>query len=604
MSSNSPALFPELFGNAPQLVRGFLNSALQLQGLRDLYVEARERYPELELSQKLLKVLNVDLEITREDLARFPKDGPLLVVANHPFGILDGMLLDGVLLRARPDIKILTNSLLCGLDELRDRCLPIEVFGGDVALGSNVKCLRKAMAVLRRGGGIAFFPAGEVSHWRTEYRCITDPPWSTLAVRCSTLSDVPILPLYFKGENSLGFQLAGLIHPRLRTARLPRELLNKRNRTVEVRVGSLIRASELRKFGSIERATDYLRARTYMLGHRKQATCATTPSAMDRLSLFASKAPVQKPMSAMLPQPRLALEMRRLEAEQKAVFQNSEYAVYLEYGNQIPALINEVGRLREVTFRAAGEGTGKLQDLDGFDPYYQHLILCHKASAQVVGSYRLAWTSDVLPRFGISGLYTSTLFRFQPEFFARMGAGLELGRSFIRPEFQKEYAPLLLLWQAIARTAAKRPEAPVLFGAVSISDEYSEASRELIVQFVSKHGFRHDLAPLAVPRHPFRSRLTRGFEFSTISQCLSNLDALSGPITDIGDGSGVPVLLRQYFKLGGRVAGFNVDRNFSNALDGLLIVDLRETSSKMLDRYMGSQLGQQFRYQVQRPFSA
>ncbi len=610
MSTTPPTLFPELFGKAPHLVRDFLNLALQLRDLQHLYTEARERYPELELSQKLLKVLNVELEITSQDLARFPKSGPVLVVANHPFGILDGMLLDSVLLRARPDIKILTNSMICGIEELRDRVLPIDVFGGEAALDRNFKSLRKVITVLRRGHGIAFFPAGEVSHWRKEFRCITDPPWSDIAVRCSTLTDVPILPLYFKGENSLGFQIAGLIHPRLRTARLPGELLNKRNRTVEVRVGSLIKASELRSFASTEKATDYVRARTYMLGHRKQSGLSADPRVSNRLPLFTNLKTVKRPLPVSpLPEQTISRsdlerELAGVDAAGNTIVENNEYAVYLERGDKIPALIQEIGRLREVTFRAAGEGTGKVHDIDHFDPYYQHLILWHKESRQIAGSYRLAWTADVLPKFGISGLYTSTLFRFHPAFFSRMGSALELGRSFVRLEFQKEYAPLLMLWQGIGRAAARRPDAPVLFGAVSISDEYSEASRELIVQFVTKHGFRTDLAPLAVPRHPFRSRLTNGFEFSTIGQCLPDLDALSGPIADIGDGAGVPVLLRQYFKLGGRVAGFNLDRKFSNALDGLLVVDLHDTSPKMLDRYMGPDLSKDFQYRIRRPFSA
>ena len=611
MSTTSPTLFPELFGNAPHLVRDFLNSALQLRHLQDLYQEARERYPDLELSQKLLKVLNVQLEITPQDMARFPKTGPVLVVANHPFGILDGMLLDSVLLRARPDIKILTNSIICGIQELSERVLPIEVFGGDGALSKNVKSLRKVIAVLGRGHGIAFFPAGQVSHWRKEFRCITDPPWSDVAVRCSTLTDVPILPLYFKGENSLAFQVAGLIHPRLRTARLPGELLNKRNCTVEVRVGSLIKASELRAFASTGKATDYVRARTYMLGYRNQALRSSTPPMLKHLPLFSHRkvvklpAPMRpSPQQQLVPRSDLKRELAALASAGQVIVQNSDYAVYLEHGDKVPALLQEIGRLREITFRAAGEGTGKVSDLDGFDPYYQHLILWHKASCTVAGSYRLAWTADILPKFGISGLYTSTLFRFQPAFFSRMGSALELGRSFVALEFQKEYAPLLMLWQGIARAAAQRPEAPVLFGAVSISEEYSEASRELIVQFVSKHGYRHDLAPMAVPRNPFRSRLTNGFEFSTIGQCLPDLEALSGPIADIGNQTGVPVLLRQYFKLGGKVAGFNLDRRFSNTLDGLLVVDLHDTSPRMLDRYMGPELGREFRYQIQRPFSA
>jgi hypothetical protein len=247
--------------------------------------------------------------------------------------------------------------------------------------------------------------------------------------------------------------------------------------------------------------------------------------------------------------------------------------------------MREIGRAREVTFRAAGEETGKDLDLDIFDAHYTHLILWHKPSGCVAGSYRLAWTQDILPGSGVRGLYTSTLFRFAPAFFSALGPAVELGRSFISPEFQKDYAPLLLLWQAIGRSVAARPEAPVLFGPVSISADYSEASRQLIVEFLRKRRFRADLARWVSARRPFHSRLMRAAELRAVAACLDEVEDLSARINNIEEHSGVPVLLRQYLWLGGRVAAFHVDRNFSDTLDGLLILDLREAPEKMLARY-------------------
>jgi len=257
--------------------------------------------------------------------------------------------------------------------------------------------------------------------------------------------------------------------------------------------------------------------------------------------------------------------------------------------------MQELGRLRELTFQRAGEGTGKELDLDSFDPYYTHVILWHKKTAAIAGSYRLAWTDDVLTSKGIEGLYTSTLFRFEPAFFERIGSAVELGRSFVQPDFQRDFSPLLLLWQAISRCVCKRPGTPVLFGAVSISARYSDVSRELIVQFLKDRCFRTDLAPLVVPRRRFRSHLLHEREMKAIIESIANVDDL--PIGDIGNQDGVPVLLRQYLRLGGRALGFNVDRSFSEALDGLILVDLRETPAKLLSRYMGAEAYEQFRRQ-------
>jgi len=241
-----------------------------------------------------------------------------------------------------------------------------------------------------------------------------------------------------------------------------------------------------------------------------------------------------------------------------------------------------------LTFREVGEGTGKRLDLDRFDDYYWHLLLWHKTRHELVGAYRAGSTAEILPEHGIAGLYTSTLFRYDERLFGTLGPALELGRSFVRPEYQRQYAPLLLLWKGIARLIAMRPEIPVLFGAVSISNEYTKASREMIYRFFEARIQDDELAGLVEPRKPFRPSFLRRWDCRSMCQALHDLDELSEPITDVEpDGKGLPILLRQYAKIGGRLVGFNVDRKFSNVLDGLIVVDLRRTDPAVLERYMG-----------------
>lgn len=257
--------------------------------------------------------------------------------------------------------------------------------------------------------------------------------------------------------------------------------------------------------------------------------------------------------------------------------------------------MREVGRLREATFRKTGEGTGKSLDLDHFDDYYWHLVLWHKSECKVLGAYRAGNTAEILAKHGISGLYTSTLFRYDERIFRKLGPALELGRSFVRPEYQRQYAPLLLLWKGIARLIAMRPEIPVLFGAVSISNDYNKTSREIIYRFFEAR-MQDELAGLVEPRSPFRPPLLRRWDYRSMCQALRDLDELAQPITDVeADGKGLPILLRQYAKVGGKLVGFNVDRKFSNVLDGLMVVDLRQTDPAVLERYMGREAATRFR---------
>jgi putative hemolysin len=398
--------------------------------------------------------------------------------------------------------------------------------------------------------------------------------------------------VYFCGHNGVGFQLMGMLHPRLRTAFLLQEFLQQKGRTVEVRVGSGIPAEALEAIRDDREATEYLRWRTYLLGRRSKPEALWQTALRSRLAFK-----IQEPVAASVPANLLAEEVERLPEDQ-CLAESGELAVYSATAREMPHLLREVGRLRELTFRAAGEGTGKSRDLDQFDDYYSHILLWHKTKRELVGAYRAGNTAEILAERGISGLYTSTLFRYDERIFQKLGPALELGRSFVRPEYQRQYAPLLLLWKGIARMVARRPEIPVLFGAVSISNDYNEASREMIYRFFEARMQEDELKGLIEPRRPFRPPLLRRWDYRGMFEveALRDLDELSAPITDVEtDGKGLPILLRQYAKIGGKLLGFNVDRKFSNVLDGLVVVDLRKTEPAVLDRYMGREGAARFR---------
>jgi putative hemolysin len=577
------------FPGIPALAEKFI----PVDKVRELYRQVR-RSPEGFGLEARLAAMRVELQVNAADTARIPAAGPVVVVANHPFGMLDGAMLAVLLTRVRPDVKVMTNFLLLDVPELARHSIFVDPFQSDraKAIDTNRRALREALAWLRGGGMLAVFPAGEVSQWQFPQAEIADPMWNDMAVRLIRRTEATALPVYFCGRNSVGFHLLGMIHPRLRTGFLLEEFLQQEGRTVEVRVGSEIPSASVSAIGDDREAIEYLRWRTYLLARRSRREKSWSVAVRSKISTK-----VQAPLAPREPSEVLARELNSL-ASDRSLVEKAELAVYLVRANETPRVLQELGRLREVTFRGAGEGTGKNRDLDRFDEYYWHVLLWHKTKQELVGAYRAGNTREILAKHGVSGLYTSTLFRFDERVFERIGPALELGRSFIRPEYQRQYAPLLLLWKGIARLLAMHADTAVLFGPVSISNDYCKASREMIYRFFEARMREDEWAGMVEPRRPFRPARLRPWDCRAMCHALRDLEQLSQPITDVeADGKGLPILLRQYAKIGGKLLGFNVDRQFSNVLDGLVVVDLRKTDSAMLERYMGREGAMRFRSQ-------
>lgn len=557
---------------------GLVARWLPIRQLNDLYRRVWE--PETgHFLQNLLAEMQIQYRIDPADLARIPKSGPAVIVANHPFGILDGLILGAILPSVRPDVKLVTNYLLGEVPELDNFCLYVDPFGNSAA--RNRRPLKEALNWLNAGKVLAIFPAGEVSHWNPRHGKIEDPAWNDTAARLIRLSGAAAVPIHFGGRNSVSFHALGLIHPMLRTARLAHEFLKTRGKSVEVRIGTTIPAASLTNL-SVAQTTRYLRWRTYWLANR--GSVGWDPRFKVQWPLPLRKPP--QPLASPVPAEALAAEVEKLDGE-CCLSEDREFAVFDAPAANIPHVLREISRLRELTFRAVGEGTGKETDLDEFDTYYRHLFVWNKTKQEVVGAYRLGDVREILKRRGPAGLYTNTLFEFDTRLFDAVGDAYELGRSFVRPEYQKQYAPLLLLWKAITGTVGRHPDHAVLFGAVSISGEYHRLSRELLVSFYGSH-MRSPLAEYVRPRRSFRSSRLHGWELRQVAEMLDNADALAGTIADVeSDRKDIPVLLRQYVKMGGQLLGFNVDREFSDVVDGLILVDLRHTNPALLERYMG-----------------
>lgn len=334
---------------------------------------------------------------------------------------------------------------------------------------------------------------------------------------------------------------------------------------------------------------DYLRWRTHLLAAREQFKPRTAVPLFRR-----EKQSNVEPIAEAMPVADVAAEIASLPPG-CSLGRSGDLEVYVSRAIHIPNVLHELGRLRETTFRAVGEGTGKPLDIDEFDRHYLHLFVWNARTNELVGAYRLAPTDAVRRRHGIRGLYTATLFRFGEPFLDRLGPALELGRSFVREEYQKGFAPLLLLWKGIGAFVARNPQYKTLFGPVSISNQYQAVSRELMMSFLEKYALLQDWTGLVRNRHALRERFLRGANRPALPNSGFDIDDLSELVSDIEQKqTAVPVLLRQYLKLGGKLLGFNVDPKFANALDGLILVNLTKTDPKLLERYLGKSEARRF----------
>ncbi|MGA8595496.1 MAG: GNAT family N-acyltransferase [Bryobacteraceae bacterium] len=561
---------------------------LGLPELDELYKLVRAaRQPSEPYFSALLRELGVSWSISPLDLERIPNTGGVLVIANHPFGMIEGVVMSGLLQQLRSDTRVMANSLLARFPEVAENLILVDPFGGGQPVASNRKGLREALAWLKQGGMLGVFPAGEVSSLHFPQGHVTDPDWNQSIARLAILANVPVLPVFFEGRNGVPFQLAGLVHPRLRTALLVREFLNKRRKTLEIRAGNLIPPRKLHEFATDRERIEYLRRKTYVLANRKEPKKAT-PFLLP-LPSRTQHAANQRQARIVSPTDPILMEQEIGALGPDALLDlQGDNAVYVSNANRIPNVVREIGRLRELTFRATGEGTGRSIDLDNFDSYYLHLFVWNRKYREIVGAYRLGQSDLILRNFGRRGFYTSTLFAYKRAFLDRLTPALETGRSFVRVEHQKSYAALLLLWRGIGAYVAANPRYSVLFGPVSISNEYHPGSKQLIVRFLKEYCGADDLARLVRARSPFRARPVSGWDTGSGTGVVWDIEELSALIADLEtDQKGVPVLLRQYLKLGGKLVSFNVDSTFSNTLDGLIVVDLLKTDRRLLERYLG-----------------
>lgn len=551
----------------------FLMYLLRFNKINQIYGDSCDKQG-VEFIDSLLDLLEVKFEFDETELNRLPKEGGFITVSNHPFGGLDGILLIKLLSMARTDVKVLANFLLKRVEPISDYFLAVNPFESRKEASSSVGGLMSAFRHVKDGGVLGVFPAGEVSSYDADNN-ITDRQWQYPVLKFVNKAKAPIVPIYFQGSNSKLFHLIGKIHPMLRTIKLPSELLNKKKQVIKIRIGNPISVEEQKKFTDVYQFGRFLRAKCYAMdsGIEVKRFFNYTLKRKQRV----------EPIAEAIDREILTKEVDKLNENYK-LFSIRNYSVYCAPSSTMPNLLNELGRLREITFRAVGEGTNRNIDLDEFDLYYQHLFIWDDDAKCIVGAYRIGKGDEIHREYGMRGFYLQSLFKMKTEFRSVLSEALELGRSFVVEEYQRKPMSLFLLWKGILYFLLKNPEYRYLIGPVSISNDYSKVSKDLMIQFIMANYFDYEVGGMIQPRNSYKFKSQDpniNILMDNMDNDINSLDRFIGDMDELN--TGLPVLLKKYIKLNGKIIGFNVDPLFNNCLDGLIMVDVLSIPKKTIE---------------------
>ena len=553
-----------------------LMEVMKINQVNELFAQAQDKEG-IEFIDAILAGCGVEVEFDKRELRNIPKTGGFIAIANHPYGGIEGLVLLKILLMARPDAKLMANFLLKKIPNLSDFFIAVNPFE-NIEHSSSISGLKNTLELLANGTPVGIFPAGEVSTFKIETQQVTDRLWHPVVGKIIARAKVPVVPIYFHGNNGLLFNLLSLIHPTLRTAKLPSELFNKQGHAIKLRIGKAINISDYPEYTNSNKLLNFLRARTYALGTGLEEE----KKLFKPRNLFKIKK-LPEAIMPSIPSDVMEKEVEPLR-ESYRVWQEKNYEVFIVPTSVIPNIIREIGRLREVTFREVGEGTNKAIDLDEYDIYYHHLFIWDTEAKVVVGAYRIGLGDEIFYSLGKGGFYIAKLFKVKSQLIPVLKKSIELGRSFIRKEYQQKPLPLFLLWKAIFKFLIDNPRYRYMIGPVSISNSFSNFSKSLIVDYINRNHFDHEMAQYVMPRKKFK------VDFSKIDtdvlmpgeDSFKNLDDI---ISEIETRSlKVPVLLRQYIAMNANIICFNIDPKFADCLDGFLVMDFYKVPKEMLDK--------------------
>jgi putative hemolysin len=563
---------------------GFLGSFVGWIILRILRISAvnkiydnNKNKSDLDFLNGILDDCKIKFEIPEEDLKRIPKEGPFITISNHPLGGIDGVLLLKLVTEKRADYKIVANFLLHRVAPLKPYVMPVNPFETRKDAKSSVAGIKSALLHLREGKPLGIFPAGEVSTHK-DGKLNVDKPWEEGAIKLIKKANVPIIPIYFHAKNSRLFYFLSKFSDTLRTAKLPSEVIQQRGRVIKVRIGKPISVKDQDTFKALPDFYKFIRRKTYMLANPFEKSNRLITSPKIKIKKATKKISSQRNSDLFL------AEVDALRETNSRLLKSKNYEVFFASAKDIPNLIHEIGRLREITFRAIGEGTNKEVDLDKFDNYYHHLLLWDTVAEKLVGAYRMGLGKEIYKKYGIKGFYVQSLFRIEPELHQMMDNTIEMGRAFIIAEYQQKPMPLFLLWKGIVHVTLRYPKYKYLMGGVSISNQFSDFSKSLMIEFMKSHYYDPYIAQYIRPKKEYKVKLKDGDKDFVFDASKADMQKFDKIIDEIEPGIlRIPVLIKKYVKQNARLVAFNVDPKFNNAIDGLMyikVADIPESTVK------------------------
>lgn len=566
----------DLFKDRPALLASgdyfakFLMYILRFNKLNKIYSQIAEKQG-VDFIDELIKTLEFNVEFDESQLSKIPKKGPFIIVANHPLGGFDGLMLIKYLSLARKDVKVLANFMLKKIEPVSEFFLSGNPFIEDE---EETGGMNEAIEHLKNDGVLCLFPAIDLNTKDT-FDGVTDHVWQFPVVKFVKEAQVPVVPVLFQGSNSRLLHLMARIHPSLRNARMPSEILSKKHKNIKLRIGSAISVEEQERFSDVYQFGRYLRARTYGM-----ASDIEVPR-----FFYNGQNPLSRPQAIIdpIPKEKILKEIQAIKTD-GILFKLKNYVAYCAPASDIPNILNEIGRLREITFREVGEGTNRSLDIDEFDLYYHQLIIWDEEEQKIVGAYRLGKGKDIMNQFGKRGFYLNTLFRMDEKFKPVLEESLELGRSFVVKEYQRKPMPLFLLWKGILYFLLKNPEYRYLIGPVSISNNYSTVSKDLIIRFIMRNHLNWKMARYIRPRNSYKFKSDNtdlNLLMENMDHDINRLDKTIGDLDELN--SGLPVLLKKYIKLNAKIIAFNVDPKFNNCLDGLIVLDVYDVPKNTIE---------------------
>ncbi len=525
----------------------------------------------------IFSTLDINYDYFEDELReRIPKEGPFVIVANHPLGTMDGMILIKMVTEIRPDFKVMANFLLQQIKPISHYFLAVNPFEKHKDKKSSVSGMKEGMLWVKAGHGMGIFPSGQVATYKWKEKKVTEKPWEDTAIRLIQKMAVPVVPVYFKARLRPRFYFFAALNGIFRTLLMPSELINKRKYPIHVRIGKAIFADEYLQNKEISELKKFLRERTYRLANPLEE------SRIDRIrKQIDLRLQDKKPPQAIIEEtPKLKIweEIEKLRENGSRLTTFRTYEVFCADATLIPSILREISRLREITFREVGEGTNTDCDIDDYDYLYLHLFLWDNETQRIVGAYRLGMGADIFAKKGIEGFYVHSLFRIHEKMHPLFKSSLEMGRAFIVKEYQSKPMPLFLLWKGITHVILRNPDkVRYLTGCVSISNQFSKYSKGMMIAYVKKHFYDDEMAAYILPRKEYKVRLDDDSKKIIETTSPDEINKFDRYIDEVEPGNmRFPVLLKKYVKQNAKIVAFNVDPHFNNSIDGFMYIDIND----------------------------